>query len=235
MSDMSSAQAPVACATSSPWAPADALGNLALGVVICCLLPVLWGTADPGSIVAAIPWVMTAFPLLLLVVVVQLKAGDLLGATANGILGVVLLCQNFVQGLLVLAQVMSGHDLTAEVTAGAAPMNGFAYLASGILLLVVGVLVGRTTAWGACAMWAAGIGFTSLAAGSFGGASVFGTIGALGITIVGVWFFYSGVAMLVAGVVGRLVLPIGRPWGRTRTAAGGPAVTTRASVSAGPA
>ena len=78
----------------------DSLGNLTIGLLIMALVPLMFGLVDPSTVILTLPWTIPAFPVLLIVVILQFREGDVVGATANGVLGAVLMGQNFVRGLL---------------------------------------------------------------------------------------------------------------------------------------
>lgn len=205
-------------ATQAPphtWCSPGALGNLTIGLLIMAMVPLMFGTVDPSTIIMTLPWTIPAYPVILLVVVLQFREGDLVGATANGVLGAVLMGQNFVRGLLALGVVLTGHPLPDAAAAGGAKVNGFAYLVGGLILLVVAWLatVG-VSAVGGLGVACGALGFLSVSAAEFGLGSTFGKVGSVGLTIIAVWLLYSGLAMLISGVTRRPSLPLGRPLGK---------------------
>lgn len=194
------------------WCSPGALGNLTIGLLIMTLVPLMFRLVDPSTVIMTLPWTIPAFPVLLIVVILQFREGDLVGGTANGVLGAVLMGQNFVRGVLALGVVFTGHALPDAALAGGAKVDGFAYLVGGVILLAIGWLA----AFGASlpagiSVSIGGIGFLCVSAASFGLGDTFGKVGSIGLTVIAVWLLYSGLAMLIGGATGRPVLPLGRP------------------------
>jgi hypothetical protein len=193
------------------WADPSALGNMTIGLLIFCQAFMMFGKVDSLTIISVIPWVLTGFAVLLIVVVIQFRRGDIVNATANGLLGAVLMGQVFVKGIISLVLLSSGQQAPAAMVAGGYTVDAMAFITSGIILIFVGLLVGHATRWGALAVWAAAIGFLCLATSYFGFGSIFGLIGATGLMIVAAWLVYSGVALLVNSAVQKEILPLGKP------------------------
>lgn len=211
---MSEEQAP-APSPHGTWCSPGALGNLTIGLLIMSLVPTMFGLVDPSTVIMTLPWTVPAFPVLLLVVVLQFREGDVVGATANGVLGAVLMGQNFVRGLLALGVVLTGHELPEAAVAGGHMVDGFVYLVGGIVLLTIGWLAAHAaTLPGGIAVSLGGIGFLCVSAASFGLGSLLGLVGSIGLTVIAVWLLYSGLAMLISGATGRPSLPLGRPVGQ---------------------
>ncbi|NLI92925.1 MAG: hypothetical protein GX434_12235 [Peptococcaceae bacterium] len=106
-----------------------------------------------------IPWILAAFPVLLIVVTVQLRRGDLMGATVNGLLGCVLMGQNFVKGIIDLKFLLSGITPPQAMMMGGMLVDAVAFLIAGIVLLFMGFLAGFMSKLAAFCVWAAAIGF----------------------------------------------------------------------------
>jgi len=193
------------------WADPSALANLTIGLLIFCQAFLMYGKVDPLTIIPVIPWVITGFVILIIVVVVQLRIGDFVGAAANGLLGAVLMGQNFVKGIISLEFVLHGKEVPAAMTAGGYTVDAMAFITAGIILIFIGRLAGYATRWGAIAVWAAAIGFLSLAAAYFGLGSNFAFIGVTGLMVIAAWLVYSGIAMLVNGALQKQILPMGKP------------------------
>ncbi len=193
------------------WGNPNALGDLTIGLLILAQAFLLFGKVDPLTKIAVVPWLSTGFAILLIVVVVQLRNGDFVGATASGLLGAVLLGHNFVRGIIDLVFLVSGKTPSQEIITGGYTVDGMAFLCSGIILLSMGYLLGHETKWGAFSVWAAALGFLSLAATNLGLGTIFGRIGVWGLMIMAVWLIYSGIASLVNGAMQEVVLPLGKP------------------------
>jgi len=193
------------------WADPSALGNMTIGLLILAQAFLLFGKVDPLTRIAVIPWILTAFPVLLIVVVIQYRIGDSVGAAANGLLGTVLLGQNFVKGMIDLAFVLSGKTPPAGLIMGGLAVDGMAFVIAGIILLFVGYLAGYGSKWTAFSIWAAAIGFILIAAAYFGFNPVLALIGVCGLMIVGLWLVYLGIAIMVNGALQKTLLPMGKP------------------------
>ena len=206
-------------ASASPahgtWCSPGALGNLTIGLLILALVPGMFDLVDPSTVIMTLPWTIPAFPVLLIVVVLQFREGDVVGATANGVLGAVLMGQNIVRGLLALGVVLTGHELPGAAVTGGLKVDGFVYLVGGIVLLTIGWLAAHAVSLpGGVAVSLGGAGFLCVSAASFGLGSAIGRTGSVGLTVIAVWLLYSGLAMLISSATGRPSLPIGRPLGK---------------------
>ena len=84
------------------------LGNIITGLVLFTLWPVLFGLADTSAMAAVLPWALAAAPLVLLTSVQAFRAGNVIGAVANGVLSGVTLVQNGIWGSVVVAYTASG-------------------------------------------------------------------------------------------------------------------------------
>lgn len=193
------------------WADTGPLGSLTIGVLIIAQTMILFGKGDPLARIAMVPWVLVAFPILLIVVIIQLRRGDLVGGTANGLLGAVMFGQILVKGIFDLVFFVSGKIPPPGLIVGGLTIDALAYAAGGLVLLVVGVLAGFGSKWAALSVWAAGLGFISYSVVLLGGAPIFGLFGGVGMIIIAVWLIYSGLAGLVNGTLCAPVLPLGKP------------------------
>ena len=212
---VTSAEVPTGPGRPSTWCSAGALGNLTIGLLIMSMVPLMYGLVDPASVIATLPWQLPAFPVILIVVILQFREGEIVGATANGVLGGVLMGQNVVRGLQTLGSVYTGHQVPDSVVAGGHVIDGFVYLVGGIILLAVAWLTFfGLSAVGGVGISAGALGFLCVSAASFGMGQVFGLVGSVGLTLIAVWLLYSGLAMLLSGATGRPSLPLGRPLGR---------------------
>ena len=197
------------------WCSPGALGNLTIGLLIMALVPLMFGLVDPSTVILTLPWTIPAFPVLLIVVILQFREGDVVGGTANGVLGAVLMGQNFVRGLLALGGVLTGHELPGVALAGGLKVDGFVYLVGGIILLTIGWLAAHgVSLLAGVSVAIGGVGFLCVSAASFGLGAAFGKVGSTGLTLIAVWLLYSGLAMLISGATGRPSLPLGRPLGK---------------------
>ena len=95
-----------------------------------------------------------------------------------------------------------------DVLAASAAIDAWVYLAAGIILLVGGWLAHFMSKLAATGIWAAAIGFLSLAAMYAGFGQIFGLIGAIGLVTLGVYLLYSGLAILVNTAMQKQLLPL---------------------------
>jgi hypothetical protein len=193
------------------WADTGPLGSLTIGLLIIAQTMILFGQGDPLTIVAMVPWILVAFPVLLIVVIIQFRRGDLMGGTANGLLGAVIFGQNLVKGLFDLVFFISGKVPPPGLVAGGLIVDALAFATGGLVLLVAGVLAGFGSKWAALSVWAAGLGFISYSVAMLGFGPIFGLFGGIGMMIVAAWLIYSGIAGLVNGTFCAPVLPLGKP------------------------
>jgi hypothetical protein len=195
------------------WADPNALCNLVLGILLLVLAHTVFTKKmiTPEVVIALAPWALMAFFVFLVVVIVSLRAGDIVGATANGLLGVILLGQFFVKGVFNLQMFLYGKAPTPEMTAAGFHVDGIIFLCCGITVLFVGYLAGHMSWAAAVALWAIGAGLICTAIVSFGYLPFLGIVSSYGLLIIGVWFFYSGLAILVNTASRKQILPLGGP------------------------
>lgn len=192
---------PVAAADPTP------LGNIATGLVLLTLWPILFGLSDATAMVAVLPWALAAAPFILLTTVLAFRAGNLLGAVANGILSGVTLCQNAVWGLVALAYTAAGTAVPEAVSSVKGYMDGTAFLASAGMLLCVCVIFAQLgNRPMALSMLVICTGFCCMGLSDLGVANL-RLPAALCILCFAGWMLYSGCAMLMHGALGRRVLP----------------------------
>lgn len=195
------------------WADPSALGNLIIGILILCQILMMLGKVDILTRITVVPWVLAAFPVLLIVVAIQFMRGDLMGATVNGLLGCVLMGQNFVKGIIDLIFLLKGMTPPQIMVIGGNSVDAVCYLLAGIILLFMGFLAGYMSKAAAISVWSAAVGFLCLSMFFFGYAGpLVAMIGTYGLVVIGVWCIYSGIAMLMNGMVQKQLLPLGRPF-----------------------
>lgn len=89
--------------------------NLLLGLLIVAQFPIMFGAAGPNAVIQMITWGITAYPMIIITVVLMYRSGDIVGATSNAVLSVVLMGQNFVKGIMNLVYFVSGKEVPAEL------------------------------------------------------------------------------------------------------------------------
>ena len=184
-----------------------ALGNIVTGVVLMTLWPILFGAATPATMAAVMPWALAACPLVLLVSVQAFRAGNLVGAVANGVLSGVTLCQNGFWGLALVAYAAAGREVPADVSLAKGLVDGAGFLAAAFMLLCLSAAFFRLRHWsmglfmGVVCLGFCLMGLSDLGLGNFRGAA--------GVCIVAfaAWMVYSGSAMLVEHMLGKKALP----------------------------
>lgn len=182
--------------------------NMIIALLIFAQIPIMFGLAPANAIIYAMPWILAAFPVLLICIVVMLKNGDFVDATINAVLSGVLMGQNFVRGIISLTMLNAGTQPTADILAASAAIDTWVYLAAGIILLVGGWLAHFNSKLSAAGVWAPAIGFLSLSAMYAGFGQLFGLIGAIGLVTLGVYLLYSGLAILVNTAMQKKVFPL---------------------------
>lgn len=182
--------------------------NMIIALLIFAQIPIMFGLAPANAIIYAMPWILAAFPVLLICIVVMFKNGDFVDATINAVLSGVLMGQNFVRGIISLTMLNAGTQPTADILAASAAIDTWVYLAAGIILLVGGWLAHFNSKLSAVGVWASAIGFLSLSAMYAGFGQLFGLIGAIGLVTLGVYLLYSGLAILVNTAMQKKVFPL---------------------------
>lgn len=182
--------------------------NMIIALLIFAQIPIMFGLAPANAIIYAMPWILAAFPVLLICIVIMFKNGDFVDATINAVLSGVLMGQNFVRGIIALTMLNAGTQPSPDVLAASAAIDAWVYLAAGIILLVGGWLAHFMSKLAATGIWAAAIGFLSLAAMYSGLGQIFGLIGAIGLVALGVYLLYSGLAILVNTAMQKQLLPL---------------------------
>ncbi len=182
--------------------------NMIIALLIFAQIPIMFGLAPANAIIYAMPWILAAFPVLLICIVVMFKNGDFVDATINAVLSGVLMGQNFVRGIISLTMLNAGTQPTADILAASAAIDTWVYLAAGIILLVGGWLAHFNSKLSAAGVWASAIGFLSLSAMYAGFGQLFGLIGAIGLVTLGVYLLYSGLAILVNTAMQKKVFPL---------------------------
>lgn len=115
--------------------------NLLLGLLIVAQFPIMFGMVSGNAVIQIIPWVLTAYPMILITVVLMYKNGDIVGATCNAVLSVVLMGQNFVKGILSLIYFVTDKKVPIEFARDTALIDGCAYLVGAVMLVFIGWLL----------------------------------------------------------------------------------------------
>lgn len=182
--------------------------GMIIAILIFAQIPIMFGKADPNAIIYALPWLLSAFPVLLLCIVFMFKNGEFVDATINAVLSGVLMGQNFVRGIIALAMYSNGVEVTPELMMSSYSIDKWVYLAGGIILLFACWLAHFGSKMAALGILAGAVGFLALSAMYAGFGSAFGTVGAIGLVVLGIYLLYSGIAGLLNTALGKKVLPI---------------------------
>lgn len=182
--------------------------NMIIALLIFAQIPIMFGKADPNAIIYALPWLLAAFPVILLCIIFMFINGDFVDATLNAILSGVLMGQNFVRGLIALSMFNAGTAVSPELMMSSFAIDKWVYLAGGIILLFAGWLAHFNSKMAATGVWAGAIGFLALAAMNAGFGQLFGLIGSIGLVILGAYLLYSGLALLLNTAMQKEVLPL---------------------------
>lgn len=182
--------------------------GLIISLLIFAQIPIMFGKADPNAIIYAMPWLLSAFPVILICIIFMFLNGEFVDATMNAVLSGVLMGQNFVRGIIALKLLSSGVEPTMELLMSSYAIDMWVYLAGGVILLVAGWLAHFQSKMAACGIWAGAIGFLALSAMYAGFGSVFGLIGAIGLIVLAVYLLYSGIAGLLNTAMQKQVLPM---------------------------
>lgn len=89
--------------------------GMIIAILIFAQIPIMFGKADPNAIIYALPWLLSAFPVLLLCIAFMFKNGELVDGTINAVLSGVLMGQNFVRGIIALTMYNNGVEVTPEL------------------------------------------------------------------------------------------------------------------------
>lgn len=182
--------------------------GMIIAILIFAQIPIMFGKADPNAIIYALPWLLSAFPVLLLCIVFMFKNGEFVDATINAVLSGVLMGQNFVRGIIALVMYSNGVEVTPELMMSSYSIDKWVYLAGGIILLFACWLAHFGSKMAALGILAGAVGFLALSAMYAGFGSAFGTVGAIGLVVLGIYLLYSGIAGLLNTALGKKVLPI---------------------------
>ena len=183
------------------------LGNIVTGLVLFTLWPVLFGLADTTAMAAVMPWALAAAPLILLTSAQAFRAGNVIGAVANGVLSGVTLVQNGVWGAVVVAYTAAGRTVPEPIAAVKRLVDGPAFLAAAFMLLCISFSFARLrNAPMAFFMGVICLGFACMGVSGLGLFNL-RLPAAVCVMAFAAWMVYSGSAMLMHTALGRKVLP----------------------------
>jgi succinate-acetate transporter protein len=145
-------------------------------------------------------------------VILEFKQGLFVDATMNGLLGIVLMGQGVIKGILMLNGINNGITLPADYTVASAAVSFVGFLIPVFMLLIAGFLafMGFSRMMGFC-VWCCALGFFGVALTNFTGNVMYAGLGGFGLIIMGIWLTYMGLAQMLNEGVGKTILPIGKP------------------------
>lgn len=183
------------------------LGNIITGLVLFTLWPVLFGLADTSAMAAVLPWALAACPLILLTSVQAFKAGNVIGAVANGVLSGVTLVQNGIWGAVVVVYTAAGRTVPEAIAGVKGYVDGAAFLAAAFMLLCISATFVRLKNGPmAFFMGVICLGFICMGLSDLGLVNL-RTPAAVCIMAFAGWMLYSGSAMLMHVTLGKKALP----------------------------
>lgn len=183
------------------------LGNIITGLVLFTLWPILFGLSDATAMAAVLPWALSACPLIFLTSVLAFRAGNVLGAVANGVLSGITLVQNGLWGAVVVAYTAAGREVPESIEAVKGLVDGAGFLAAAFMLLWISVafvlLKNKPMAF---FMGVICVGFVCM------GTSDLGLVNlrfpaAVCVMVFAGWMLYFGCAMLVYAALQKKLLP----------------------------
>jgi succinate-acetate transporter protein len=197
---------------NKPWANVAPLTNITIGLMILTQWSMLTGKTGEYTNIALLPWLLPAFFLVFVLVVLEFKQGLLIDATMNGLLGIVLMGQGIFKGFLMLNGLNHGITFPPEYMAASAAVASVGFLIPVFLLFIAGLLsfMGFSRTMGVC-VWLCALGFLGVAITNFTGNVMFAGLGGFGLIIMGIWLTYLGLAQILNESTGKTILPIGKP------------------------
>lgn len=179
-----------------PRTSAVPLCNMTLGLLIIAQIPIMFGLIAGEQTIWLLPWVLCAYPVIIMCVIKMFRDGEMIDATVNGVLSAVLMGQNAVSSAIYLAYSSHGVAVPPEVLGGMALIYGLAFLAGACILLPVAFLAFRASKLAGVCIACAGIGFLSLFPTYWGIANL-GLVAGIGLTVLAVFLLLpNGVFLL---------------------------------------
>ena len=186
----------VAAEAAPPATSAVPLCNMIVGMLIITQFPVMFGMISAEQTIWLLPWILCAYPMIIICVVKMFRDGAMMDATINGVLSVVLMGQNAIAAAIYLAYSSQGATVPPEVMGGMALINGMAFLAGACILLPFSYLLFKGNKVAGICVACAGIGFLSLFPTYWGIANL-GLVAGIGLTILGVFLLVPAGVMLL--------------------------------------
>jgi hypothetical protein len=171
--------------------------NVVTAVLIFCISPMLLGLVDNTVFIAAIPWIATAFPILLIGVVFLFKQGDSVNAASKGLVSGLVMCQTAFQGIIFLQYSAAGKQIPEALLKNFGAVSGAGFLAAAAFLCALTFFYLKTNKK-LHAFWEMfpTIGFAFVGLANWGIAPVLGLIGGVLLVIFAFWLLISSITMV---------------------------------------
>lgn len=176
--------------------------SLIIAMLIFAQIPILFGLAPEGAVIYALPWLLAAYPVLIVCIILMYKNGEFVDATLNALLSGVLMGQNFVRGIIDLVVLAAGAEVDPSLLQASHDIDKWIFLAGGVTLIFGGWIALHDHIAAGIGVWAGALGFICVAAVNAGFGEGFGTAGAAGIVIMGLYLFYTGISGLMKTAMG---------------------------------
>ena len=176
------------------------LCNLLLGLLIIVQAPIMFGIVSGPAVIGVMPWVLAAYPAIIVSVVFMIINGQLLDATVNGLLSIVLMGQNFVKGIIWLPFTAQGTAPGPDLLAAMNYIDGLGFLLGGVVLLFVGSIHFKANKIAGASIWCCAAGFICLFIGFYAGIGLLCLVGGAGMMVLAIFLVYAGISEVVARV-----------------------------------
>lgn len=182
--------------------------QLIIALLVFAQIPILFGQVPSESIIYAMPWILAAYPVILICIIFMYRNDQFVDATLNAFLSGVLMGQNFVKGIVELVLMTGKVNVSEQLLLAGQAIDKWAFLAGGIVLLVACILEAGKSKMAAIGLFGGAAGFLSMTAFYSGVADICALAGGTGILILGIYLLYAGLAGLVNNACQREVLPV---------------------------
>jgi len=175
------------------------------GILLGCFWPMLVGFLSPAAAPLIAGVLLASSVVFIILMVVEIRSGNLFGATLNGVFGVLL---GLAPGMIFLFQFLAqaaGIEVDGRIT-------GWYFFYVSLVLIVVGIAAGRMFWHMALAFWvlAVDIFLIALVFAGFLSHTIEPVLGWV-IFAGGVYFLYMATAAFLGAMLQRPVLPVGKP------------------------
>ena len=188
------------------WVDTTPIGIFIVGgILLGAFWPMLVGYITPAASPLIAGIIIASSAVFIILMVIDIRCGNLFGATLNGVFGVLL---GLAPGLMfLLAFLAGGMGIQVDMR-----VLGWYFFYVAPVLLVVGFVAGGMFWHMAIALWvlAVDVFLIGMVFAGYLSASIEPTLGWI-IFAGGIYFFYMAAGGFMAGMMGRPVLPMGGP------------------------